>query len=125
MFMLSLYQCSFFLLFSICDVILSLMEFRPLFWLDKQARTHRRIRRCILYRDATKMSVLRLSSVGQKRVCDDMAVLVLNNAWEGYNATLFAYGQTGSGKSYSVVGYGINKGMTKTIVAYEVSVMCL
>ena len=47
---------------------------------------------------------------GQKRVCDDMAVLVLKNAWEGYNATLFAYGQTGSGKSYSVVGYGINKG---------------
>ena len=39
-----------------------------------------------------------------------MAVLVLKNAWEGYNATLFAYGQTGSGKSYSVVGYGINKG---------------
>lgn len=36
---------------------------------------------------------------------------ILNNAWEGYNATLFAYGQTGSGKSYSVVGYGANKGI--------------
>lgn len=40
-----------------------------------------------------------------------MGVGILNNAWEGYNATLFAYGQTGSGKSYSVVGYGENKGI--------------
>lgn len=36
---------------------------------------------------------------------------MLNNAFEGYNACLFAYGQTGSGKSYSVVGYGENKGI--------------
>jgi hypothetical protein len=32
-------------------------------------------------------------------------------AWEGYNCSLFAYGQTGSGKSYSVMGYGPNKGI--------------
>lgn len=32
---------------------------------------------------------------------------------EGYNASLFAYGQTGSGKSYSVIGYGQNKGMLR------------
>ena len=36
---------------------------------------------------------------------------VLNNAFDGFNACLFAYGQTGSGKSYSVVGYGDNKGI--------------
>jgi hypothetical protein len=36
---------------------------------------------------------------------------VLNNAFEGFNACLFAYGQTGSGKSYSVIGYGENKGI--------------
>lgn len=36
---------------------------------------------------------------------------MLNNAFEGFNACLFAYGQTGSGKSYSVVGYGENKGI--------------
>lgn len=36
---------------------------------------------------------------------------ILDNAWKGYNATLFAYGQTGSGKSYSVIGYGANKGI--------------
>jgi hypothetical protein len=36
---------------------------------------------------------------------------VLDNAFEGFNACLFAYGQTGSGKSYSIVGYGENKGI--------------
>lgn len=30
---------------------------------------------------------------------------------QGYNATLLAYGQTGSGKSYSMLGYGPNKGL--------------
>ena len=39
-----------------------------------------------------------------------MGAGILKNAWEGYNSTLFAYGQTGSGKSYSMVGYGANKG---------------
>ncbi|XP_062578631.1 kinesin-like protein KIF28P isoform X1 [Saccostrea cucullata] len=47
----------------------------------------------------------------QKKVYDSLGVAVLQNAWEGYNSTLFAYGQTGSGKSWSVVGYGINKGI--------------
>ena len=36
---------------------------------------------------------------------------MLDNAWNGFNASLFAYGQTGSGKSYSVFGYGVNKGI--------------
>ncbi|KAK2143188.1 hypothetical protein LSH36_870g00010 [Paralvinella palmiformis] len=47
----------------------------------------------------------------QKTVYDDLGRGVLANAWEGFNSTLFAYGQTGSGKSWSVVGYGINKGI--------------
>ncbi|XP_074652315.1 kinesin-like protein KIF28 isoform X3 [Tubulanus polymorphus] len=47
----------------------------------------------------------------QRKVFDDLGCGVLNNAWEGYNSTLFAYGQTGSGKSWSVVGYGSNKGI--------------
>lgn len=29
----------------------------------------------------------------------------------GYHCCLFAYGQTGSGKSYSMLGYGENKGI--------------
>ena len=36
---------------------------------------------------------------------------VLDNAWSGYHCCLFAYGQTGAGKSYSMVGYGANKGI--------------
>jgi pSer/pThr/pTyr-binding forkhead associated (FHA) protein len=47
----------------------------------------------------------------QRRVFDDLGVGVLNNAFEGYHCCLFAYGQTGSGKSYSMVGYGKNKGI--------------
>lgn len=43
-------------------------------------------------------------------VYSDLGRGVLNNAWDGYNSTLFAYGQTSSGKSWSIVGYGVNKG---------------
>ena len=42
---------------------------------------------------------------------EDLGKGVLENAWQGYNAALFAYGQTGSGKSYSMIGYGPNKGI--------------
>ena len=45
----------------------------------------------------------------QQQVFDDLGKGVLNNAFEGFNCSLFAYGQTGSGKSYSMVGYGSNK----------------
>ncbi|KHJ80126.1 kinesin motor domain protein [Oesophagostomum dentatum] len=47
----------------------------------------------------------------QKRVFDDLGKGVLENAWAGYNCSLFAYGQTGSGKSYSIVGFKNNKGI--------------
>lgn len=36
---------------------------------------------------------------------------ILDNAWQGYHCCLFAYGQTGAGKSYSMVGYGANRGI--------------
>lgn len=45
------------------------------------------------------------------KVYSDLGVSVLNNAWNGYNCCLFAYGQTGSGKSYSMVGYGEDRGI--------------
>ncbi len=32
----------------------------------------------------------------QKKVFDDLGVSVLENAWNGYNVSLFAYGQTGA-----------------------------
>ncbi|XP_070536744.1 kinesin-like protein KIF28 isoform X2 [Ptychodera flava] len=47
----------------------------------------------------------------QKMLFDDLGKGILENAWTGYNCSLFAYGQTGSGKSYSIVGYGPNKGV--------------
>ena len=47
----------------------------------------------------------------QAKVFNDLGRSVLDNAWKGSNASLFAYGQTGSGKSYSVFGYGNNKGI--------------
>ncbi|ESU44246.1 Kinesin-like protein [Giardia duodenalis] len=40
----------------------------------------------------------------QDTVYADVGPSVLDNAFEGYNYTLFAYGQTGSGKSYSMMG---------------------
>eukprot|EP00062_Callorhinchus_milii_P004286 gi/632942745/ref/XP_007886576.1/ PREDICTED: kinesin-like protein KIF28P [Callorhinchus milii] len=53
--------------------------------------------------------------VGQERVFSDLGRALLENAWKGYNATLFSYGQTGSGKSYSMTGYGGNKGLVPMI----------
>ncbi|KAM9817524.1 kinesin-like protein KIF28P [Neosynchiropus ocellatus] len=47
----------------------------------------------------------------QDSVFQDLGEGILLNALQGYNATLLAYGQTGSGKSYSMVGYGPNKGL--------------
>lgn len=61
----------------------------------------------------------------QRMVYDNLGKEVLQSAFTGqpfrccpchsvsagYNSTLFAYGQTGSGKSYSMVGYGANKGI--------------
>ncbi|XP_052103729.1 kinesin-like protein KIF28P isoform X1 [Mytilus californianus] len=47
----------------------------------------------------------------QQTVFNDLGKGIIDNAWKGYNCSLFAYGQTGSGKSYSVVGYGKNQGI--------------
>jgi len=47
----------------------------------------------------------------QEVVFNDLGKTVLENAWQGYNVSLFAYGQTGSGKSYSMVGYGADRGI--------------
>jgi len=47
----------------------------------------------------------------QEMVYKDLGQDVLTSAYDGYNSTLFAYGQTGAGKSFSMVGYGVNKGI--------------
>ena len=51
------------------------------------------------------------SYASQEHVFADLGTGLIDNAWAGYNVCLFAYGQTGSGKSYSVVGYGENRGI--------------
>ncbi|UJR26288.1 hypothetical protein I4U23_007626 [Adineta vaga] len=47
----------------------------------------------------------------QQKVFDDLGRDVIKNAFDGFNCSLFAYGQTGSGKSYSMIGYGVNRGI--------------
>ena len=53
----------------------------------------------------------KLGSVGdspeyatQDRVFTYLGQPIVDNAFSGFNCTLFAYGQTGAGKSYSVIG---------------------
>lgn len=47
----------------------------------------------------------------QQTVYEALGKEVLDNAWQGYHCCLFAYGQTGAGKSYSMIGYGANRGI--------------
>lgn len=47
----------------------------------------------------------------QRMVFDDLGRDVMASMFDGYNSCLFAYGQTGAGKSYSMVGYGSNRGI--------------
>ena len=51
----------------------------------------------------------------QKKVFNDLGKGVLENAWKGYNCSLFAYGQTGAGKSYSIIGAPGNKGIVPMV----------
>ncbi|ORZ22364.1 hypothetical protein BCR42DRAFT_368208 [Absidia repens] len=51
------------------------------------------------------------SYADQQTVYNDLGEELLNHAFDGYNCCIFAYGQTGSGKSYSMMGYGEDKGI--------------
>ncbi|KAI7865855.1 hypothetical protein BDF14DRAFT_1729552 [Spinellus fusiger] len=51
------------------------------------------------------------SYADQQMVYDDLGEELLDHAFDGYNCCIFAYGQTGSGKSYSMMGYGEDKGI--------------
>lgn len=53
----------------------------------------------------------------QEKVYSLLGLEVLENAWNGYHCCLFAYGQTGAGKSYSMIGYGTNKGIVPQATA--------
>ncbi|RCH93343.1 kinesin-like protein Klp8 [Rhizopus azygosporus] len=47
----------------------------------------------------------------QALVYNDLGKELLDHAFDGYNCCIFAYGQTGSGKSYTMMGYGEDKGI--------------
>lgn len=47
----------------------------------------------------------------QETLMNDIGVVILENAYKGFNGCLFAYGQTGAGKSYSVMGGGDSPGI--------------
>ncbi|KAI8339356.1 hypothetical protein BC941DRAFT_511726 [Chlamydoabsidia padenii] len=47
----------------------------------------------------------------QDDVYNDLGQELLDHAFHGYNCCIFAYGQTGSGKSYTMMGYGADKGI--------------
>ncbi|XP_038601970.1 kinesin-like protein KIF14 isoform X1 [Tachyglossus aculeatus] len=47
----------------------------------------------------------------QMTVYEQLAAPLLERAFEGYNTCLFAYGQTGSGKSYTMMGFGEERGI--------------
>lgn len=47
----------------------------------------------------------------QSKAWDLLGQQMLDKAWKGLNVTMFAYGQTGSGKSYTMFGYGANRGV--------------
>ncbi|KDQ65088.1 hypothetical protein JAAARDRAFT_146452 [Jaapia argillacea MUCL 33604] len=47
----------------------------------------------------------------QQTLYEDLGTELLEHAFSGFNACIFAYGQTGSGKSYSMMGYGPEKGI--------------
>ncbi|KAF6777821.1 hypothetical protein AHF37_05387 [Paragonimus kellicotti] len=53
----------------------------------------------------------------QQMVFDDLGKGVLDNAFKGYACSLLGHGQTGSGKSYSIMGYGPNRGIVPIICA--------
>ncbi|KAH9853391.1 kinesin-domain-containing protein [Lenzites betulinus] len=47
----------------------------------------------------------------QQTLYDDLGKELLDHSFSGFNACILAYGQTGSGKSYSMMGYGPDKGI--------------
>lgn len=47
----------------------------------------------------------------QKKAWEMLGEGMLDKAWKGLNVTMFAYGQTGSGKSYTMFGYGVDRGI--------------
>ena len=67
----------------------------------------------LLYRITIRLSFPNSSQkyAVQKLVFDTLGCQILNNAWKSYQCYLFIYGHTCVSKSYSIIGYGNNKGI--------------
>ncbi|GAA6061161.1 hypothetical protein JCM10212_005747 [Sporobolomyces blumeae] len=55
------------------------------------------------------------SYASQQTLYDDLGKDLLDHSFQGFNTCIFAYGQTGSGKSYSMMGYGSDRGIIPLI----------
>ncbi|GAA5834253.1 hypothetical protein JCM11251_000583 [Rhodosporidiobolus azoricus] len=55
------------------------------------------------------------SYASQQTLYDDLGKELLDHSFDGFNTCIFAYGQTGSGKSYSMMGYGSDRGIIPLI----------
>ncbi|GAA6005007.1 hypothetical protein JCM11491_002305 [Sporobolomyces phaffii] len=51
----------------------------------------------------------------QQTLYEDLGRDLLDHSFQGFNTCIFAYGQTGSGKSYSMMGYGSDRGIIPLI----------
>ena len=47
----------------------------------------------------------------QQNIFRDLGSFYVDNAFKGFNSSVFAYGQTGSGKTYTMLGTGKNPGL--------------
>lgn len=51
------------------------------------------------------------SNITQEKVYQEVAAPILDDVWNGYNATIMAYGQTGSGKTFTMLGESEHPGI--------------
>ena len=51
----------------------------------------------------------------QSQIFNDIGIVTLSQAFQGYNSCVFAYGQTGSGKTYTMLGGEGNSGLVPRI----------
>ena len=73
----------------------------------------------INHRDLPNKLMFSLNAYTQKtntiaflqKVFQDLGHLYVDNAFKGYNSSVFAYGQTGSGKTFTMLGTAKNPGL--------------
>lgn len=54
----------------------------------------------------------------QADIFESIGIPFLNNAFDGYNSSIFTYGQTGSGKTHTMMGSPGDEGVRTAIPQY-------